>query len=223
MIEYLDIYHNQRARRQLREHKWYRQDTDQATATMTEFTTSLTAPRHSADNVQVLMAHARRYGMDIMVIKSSAVQFLGGANAQMAMDQAFPPDWLEKFQQAVEMSMALKTRREISDQGESATLHFWRDCVAVPKFQGVYEVSTGRRMTNRREIIERIWSWGFPTLRGRPLSVGQIMHSGSPKQLQQARKLYDEYYLYRDRTEVAKKICQIYTSIRRYYAWPGDW
>jgi hypothetical protein len=223
MIEYLDIYHNQRARRQLQERRWYREDTDRAAATMTEFTTSLTAPQHSADNVQVLMEHARRYDIDIMVIESSAVQFLGQGNAQMAMDQAFGPDWLRKFRKDLDLTMTLQPRREISDLGESATLNFWRDCVTVPKSQGVYEVSTGRRMTNRREIIERIWSWGFPTRRGRPLSVGQIMNSGSPKQLQQARHLYDEYCRHQGRTEMAKKICQIYTSIRRYYAWPGDW
>jgi len=223
MIEYLNIYHNQRARRQLQARYWYNSTPDRSAATMAEFTTSLTAPQHSAGNVQVIVEHARRYDMDIMVIESNSIQFLARANARVALDQAFSPDWRQQFQQDMELDSVLQVRSEDSDLGQSARLHFYRDCVTVPKLQGVYEVSTGRRMTNRREIIERIWSWGFPTRRGRPLSVGQIRYSGNREELLLARDLYHQHYQRQNRSEVARKICQTYTSIQRYYAWPGDW
>ena len=220
MILYRDISDNLRARRVLKARRW---NTDGVTeARMVEFTTSKTVVTHSQHNLEWLLASAQGVPVDVLVITPNRVQMLGESTS-LAMTRAFPEAWQQQYREWNEISADIYPRCEVLETGECSSLYLYRDCITEPKTAGVYEVATGRRMTNRQEIIDRIWSWGFPTRRGRPLSVGQTRWSGTREELEAAEALYYRYYLRRDRSDVARKICQAYTSAVRDYAWPGNY
>ena len=220
MILYRDISDNLRARRVLKASRWNTDGIIQAR--MVEFTTSKTVVEHSQHNLEWLLASAQGGQVDVLVITPNRVQMLGESTS-LAMTRAFPATWQQEYREWNEISANIFPRREVLETGECSSLYLYRDCITEPKTAGVYEVSTGRRMTNRREIIDRIWSWGFPARRGRPLSVGQTRWSGTCEELRAAEELYHRYYLRRDHSEVARKICQAYTTAVRDYAWPGNY
>jgi len=220
MILYREISDNLRARRVLKSSRW---NTDGVTqARMVEFTTSKTVVEHSQHNLKWLLDCARDSKVDVLVITPNRVQMLGESTS-LAMTRAFPAAWQDEYREWNEISAMIFPRREILETGECSSLYLYRDCVTEPRTAGVYEVATGRRMTNRQEIIDRFWSWGFPARRGRPLTVGQIRWSGTREELQEAEALYYRHYLRRDTTDVAKKICQVYITAVRDYAWPGNY
>lgn len=223
MIRYQEIYQHNRANATIRGGRsWADTDSDFSRAQLTVFTTSVSAPEQSQSNLDWLLTQARRASVAIMVVEPSRVQFLGQGVAR-AMDQAFPDSWRQEYRQWCDREGWADPRYESSEEGECATIYLYRECVTVPKSQGVYEVESGRRMTRRRDIIQRFWNWGFPARRGRPLSVGQLRWTGNREELELSRRLFDQYYLRRDRSEIAKKICQAYTSTVRNYAWPDNW
>jgi hypothetical protein len=220
MIEYRDIYNNLRARRVLKASRWNTEGITEAR--MVEFTTSKTVVAHSEHNLSWLLTSAQGGQVDVLVITPNRVQMLG-QDTTAAMARAFPAAWQDEYREWNEISANIHPRCEVLETGECSSLYLYRDCVTEPRTAGVYEVATGRRMTNRHEIIDRIWSWGFPTRRGRPLSVGQTRWSGTRAELEAAEELYYRHYLRRDCSEVAKKICQAYTTAVRDYAWPGNY
>jgi hypothetical protein len=220
MILYREISDNLRARRVLKAPHW--SDDNLTEARMVEFTTSKSVVEHSQHNLEWLLTSAQGGQVDVLVITPNRVQMLGQSTS-LAMTRAFPAAWQQEYREWNEISTDIFPRCEVLETGECSSLYLYRDCITEPKLAGVYEVATGRRMTNRREIIDRIWSWGFPTRRGRPLSVGQTRWSGTREELEAAEELYHRHYLRRDRSDVARKICQIYTSAVRDYAWPGNY
>ena len=220
MILCRDIYDNLRARRVLKARRWNTEGITEAR--MVEFTTSKTVVEHSQHNLAWVLASAQGGLVDVLVFTPNRVQMLG-QDTTAAMSRAFPEAWQQEYCDWNEISGSIAPRREVLETGESSSVYLYRDCVTEPKISGVYEVATGRRMTNRQEIIDRIWSWGFPTRRGRPLTVGQVRWSGTREELRDAEALYHRYYLRRDRSDVAKKICQAYTTAVRDYAWPGNY
>lgn len=220
MILYRDISDNLRARRVLKGSRW---NTDGVTqARMVEFTTSKTVVEHSQHNLEWLLAAAQGGQVDVLVMTPNRVQMLG-ENTTTAMIRAFPEAWQDEYRAWNEISANIQPRREVLDTGECSSLYLYRDCITEPKISGVYEVATGRRMTNRQEIIDRMWAWGFPARRGRPLTVGQTRWSGTREELRVAEDLYNRHYLRREHSDVARKICQIYTTAVRDYAWPGNY
>jgi hypothetical protein len=215
MIQYQEIYQHNRARQSLRT------DRRDAEARLIEFTTAQSAPQQSESNIAEIISTAQAHWTDLVVIHTNQVQFLGG-HSRDALETVFPESWLAEYRDWRETSVREFARHEESDQGVCSSIWLYSDCITVPQFQGVYEVATGRRMTRRREIIERFWQQGFAARRGRPLSVAELRWTGNREELTLARELYDQHYLRRYQSDVAKKICQIYTSTVRYYTWPGN-
>jgi len=222
VIQYQEIYQYTVADRHLRQHSWHKDRDDQERHKLVKFTTSQSAVEHSECNRDWLLDCARTGGADLVVMDRSRVQFLG-LTATASVSRAFPDTWVDQYRSWSGIESSCDARLENSDQGQVASVYFFRDCVALPKFAGVYDVASGQRLTNRREIIQRFWTWGFPAQRGRPLNVGQIRWSGTRQELQTAYALYNQHYLRRTRSAVARKICQAYTSTVRDYAWPGNW
>jgi len=216
MIQYQEIYQHNRARQNLRN------DWRDSESRLVEFTTAQSAPDQSQANIAEIIATARTHAVDLAVIHVNRVQFLGGSAPQV-MEALFPESWLAGYRDWSDISVRENKRTEDSDLSLCSTIWLYRDCITVPKFQGVYEVTTGRRITNRREIIERFWQQGFAARRGRPLSVAQLRWTGSREELELARQLYDQHYLRRYKSDTAKKICQVYTTAVRYCAWPNNW
>lgn len=224
MIRYEDIYAFNQAHRCLRNRRrwWGDTEQDRSQAQLTLFTVTKTAPADSQHNLEHLLARARKHDVDILVFCGSKIQMLGTA-ARQAMKDSFNDKWIAQFDQWMDITHGVEISQDAGEVGECATLHVWRQCFTDPDHAGVYEVKTGRRMTSRRGIIERFWHWGFPALRGRPLTVGRPRWSGNKEELIELADLYYQHHERRYASEMAKKICSAYTSISRGYAWPGNW
>jgi hypothetical protein len=99
----------------------------------------------------------------------------------------------------------------------------YRASLCLREHQGVYDVATGRRLTNRREIIERMWRLGFAAQRGRPLSIARTRWTGNREELTEVADLAERHWNRRNTSDVAKKLVSAWRSINRYAAWPGSW
>jgi hypothetical protein len=97
------------------------------------------------------------------------------------------------------------------------------DWLCVPKHQGIYRVSDGRRITNRQEIIESFWQYGFAARRGRPLTIAGQRWVGDRDEIEHISNLEQQYRLRDRRSEIANRIVNTYRSLIRYAAWPGHW
>ena len=93
----------------------------------------------------------------------------------------------------------------------------------MQEHQGIYDVATGRRLTNRREIIERMWALGFAAQRGRPLLIARVRWTGNRQELEHVTQLAQQYWDRRHQSDMAKKMVSAFRSINRYAAWPGAW
>jgi hypothetical protein len=112
---------------------------------------------------------------------------------------------------------------EATDRGSMTGFYSYRACLCLKEHEGVYDVQSGRRLTNRRDIIERMWALGFAANRGRPLAFAKLRWTGSREELELITELADRYWNRRYESEAAKKMVSAYTSINRYAAWPGAW
>lgn len=223
MIQYQDIHQHLRATELLRgDTRWLQEEQRQA-STLIQFTTSTSAPQHSQHNLAWILGLAREHGVDIAVIKSCSVQFLGDHRVIEALRQVFPVSWVQEYQDYSGQSYGGSMRSDSTALGTYAGIYLYSNCLVMPQHQGVYNIATGTRLRQRRAIIQEFWDRGFATRRGRILGVAETRWTGSREELQAARQLYDQYYLRRDRSAVANKICQAYTSTVRYYAWPNNW
>jgi hypothetical protein len=68
-----------------------------------------------------------------------------------------------------------------------------------------------------------MWALGFAAHRGRPLSIAKIRWTGSRQELELATQLAEQHWDRRRTSDVARKLCSVFTSINRYAAWPGAW
>lgn len=189
---------------------------------LTLFSETSRAVADSRENFDNLMSVARKTGSELLIITRHKIQFLGQTQSNIIQQQILPQSWVEEFQEWTDTTRSMDLDVQLSES-ECATLRPWRNCFALKENQGIFEVRTGTRLTNRRDIIERFWQHGFAAWRGRPLTVASIRWSGSRDELQEATDLADRYWNRRHTSDVAKKFCQTYTAINRYAAWPGAW
>ena len=111
--------------------------------------------------------------------------------------------------------------RDDTDVGSASSITYHQAPFAVKEHAGVYDCATGEKITNRREIIQRMWNLGFASQRGRPLTVARNVWSGTRQDLVRAEEIYNEFR--GKNTDPARKLCSVYTSAARHYAWPGTW
>ena len=186
------------------------------------FSETSRAMADSRENFDNLIKVARRAGSELLILTQHKIQFLGQLDSGRIQHEVLPQDWVQEFQEWTDSNHPMSLDVHLS-RTECATLRPSRNCFTLKENQGIFEVATGRRLTNRRNIIERFWQQGFAAWRGRPLTVASIRWSGTSDELQEITDLADRYWSRRHTSDVAKKICQTYTSINRYAAWPGAW
>ena len=194
--------------------------------TLSLFTLSPEAERDSKANFDLVMATARHYGQTLLCIKPTQIQVAGTGDSgrtQAVADALFPKDWIKSYEEWIDSSHGGRPRLEQSLLGEVCEFYTYRPAFCLRGQQGVYDVATGRRLTNRREIIERMWDLGFAAQRGRPLSIARIRWTGQRDELEEISELADRYWNRRYTSEAAKKLVSAWRSINRYAAWPGSW
>ena len=188
------------------------------------FTLEPEATKHSEHNFALIMDTARHCQQDLVVFKPEQVQIAGtGDGSHAAADRLFPASWLREYEQWIDTTYPIGYRMDSSGQGSCSEFYTYRLAMCLRKHQGVYDVASGRRLTNRREIIERMWRLGFAAQRGRPLSVARTKWTGNREELQEIADLADRHWNRRNTSEAAKKLVSVWRSINRYAAWPGSW
>jgi len=193
---------------------------------MTVFTFGKQAKDDSEHNLQRCLTVAREYEQDLVIIAENRIQVAGGTGSgrhELAARALFPTAWLDEYNDWLEGSSPVCARLHDSRHGEFLDFYSWRRSLCVKEHQGVYDVATGKRLTNRRNIIERMWAMGFAAHRGRPLTIAKPQWCGEREELEEITELAERFWPRRGKSEVAKKIVSTYTSINRYCAWPGAW
>lgn len=193
---------------------------------MLNFTFGLKAEQHSQENLQRCLEVAREYKQDLVVIKDNQIQI--GSNTPSGRHRSvakrlFSESWIEEHNKWLDSTNRIQPRFENSRHGEYMEFYTYRHCLFLTEHQGIYDVATGRRLTNRREIIERMWNMGFAAVRGRPLSLAKMRWTGEREELEEITELADRYWNRRSQSDAAKKLVSVYRSINRYAAWPGAW
>jgi hypothetical protein len=230
MIGYERIYEINRVRRRLKQDRYggYFGTTDHTRDgdRLQEFTLGPAAVAQSQANLDTCLAIAREYEQDLVVIKPYVIQIAGSTGSgrsELVAGRLWPRQWLVEHSRWLDGSGPTAPSLDATEQGEVAAFYSYRACLCLNEHQGVYEASTGRRLTNRRDTIQRIWDLGFAAVRGRPLAIARTRWTGTRAELETITQLADRYWTRKHSSEAAKKMVSAYTSINRYAAWPGAW
>ena len=226
MLTYQTIYDVAKAQQRVKRgtYRWesdsYSLDTDQ----LFLFTYKDRGLLDSKNNLDQIIDLARSHKQNLVLIKSHTVQVAGSAptHAQV-MAELFPTSWLEEHRTWLDYSTTPKPEIDLTTRGGVMGFYSYRACLCLDEHQGVYDVATGNRLTNRRDTIQRIWDLGFAAQRGRPLSIAKPRWTGTREDLEEITALADRHWDRRRNSEVSKKLTSAYTSINRYAAWPGAW
>ena len=232
MLHYKTIYQANKLARRLKNNRYggyYGRDHNRESDTLALFTIEPVAQQESLGNLEQIMSVARKHGQRLVVFKPDQIQVAGHYNLsdpeenQAIADSLFPEDWLEDYRIWLDSRSKMLPTVQASQAGKSINFHSWRRCLAWTGHQGVYDVDTGRRLTNRRDIIERMWALGFAAQRGRPLSIASIRWTGEREELVELVALAERHWARANHSEMARKMVSAYRSINRYAAWPGAW
>ena len=192
------------------------------------FTCEKNAKEESEHNLQQLKAKAQEIESPVLILKGNEIIFAGTEYAVASTDLT-SDEWLDDFE-ANRKSKYYSARpfwtHQVSeyDRHEFSMSAYGSDYIFTrPPQCGFYLVDEDKKLTNRREQIQTLWNLGFVARRGRPITVGNVRHCGTPSDVQLATDLAQRFWKRRCDSEVAKKACQIYTSINRDFCWPGSW
>lgn len=230
MLRYEHIHEVTNARRRLGDSRrnryaWRQDGRTRDADQLSLFTFEAQALADSADNLEFLLATARAHDQRYVVLTDSKIQIAGTGSMDPVADRMAPSAWCQDFSEWLDEGQLTTAvpAVEHTTRGGVAILQTWRHCFCLREHQGVYEVSTGRRITNREQIIRAFWDLGFATWRGRPYSIAKLRWSGEREELEELTALAGRYWRNMSRTDVARKIVSAYRSINRYVAWPGSW
>lgn len=227
-IKNIHAYNEAGERLRRRYYNWINSDGDEArrTDTLTEFTFRTHAFLDSSANLENLLELGRTSGVRMLVFKPKTVQFVADSDSVTAawysvFSESQLRDWEDLIGKNREYYATFATWRDNTDAGSASMITHYQAPFGVKEHAGVYDCATGERITNRREVIQRAWDLGFACKRGRPLTIARNRWSGSREDLVRAEEIYNEF---RDsQSEPARKLCSVYTSAARHYAWPGTW
>ena len=193
------------------------------------FTADKQSKAESERNLDQLKQKAEELDMPVLVVRSSEIQFVGTQTA-VATTDIYSEQWIQRITDYFDNNRSYFGKpfctHTVTDQETHAyTMYCYGHdaCFARSSQTGFYNIEQDRKVTDRREQIQMLWDLGFVARRGRPVGVGLERHSGSTEEVAEITRLASKHWHRRGRSEVADKICSAYTSVNRYYAWPGSW
>lgn len=193
------------------------------------FTCDKEAKLESIRNLDRMKQKAEEIEAPVLVVKGDNIQLVGTELA-VTPTELVDQEWIDRVTEYFDKrnyysSKPFWTHHESSLGTQAYSLHtYGSDATFARSPQtGFYLIDEDRKVTDRREQIQLLWDLGFVARRGRPVSVGWERHSGSPEEIAMITRQAKDMWHRRGYSEVADKICSIYTSINRYYAWPGSW
>lgn len=197
-------------------------ETDQ----LTVFTLGTAAATDSRHNLDWLLKLGTKYDQQYLIFTDRKIQMLGEiyTHTDVVMNRLAPTAWQQEFEDWGERGLGrVRKHAERTGLGGLAQINTYKRCWAATQDQGVYEVSTGKKITNRRDIIQAFWDLGFASLRGRPLTVATMAMAGERCDIELVQDLAEQNWHKRDYSEAARKMCSNFTSLNRVAAWPGAW
>ena len=221
--ENVKVYSEARERYTRSRYGWRSDSHTRDSDRMLMFTTERRAQEESLLNLEHFKTLARAYNMRYLVTNRVKIQFVGHDHLELVRQVIARDAWNEEYKKENHghgMDMSIDT----TDSGGVLHVRAYNHGLMLKEQYGVYDLGEDRKITNRKEIIQRFWDYGFAAWRGRPPTVAQLRWSGPREHLEDLTRLADRYWKYDNgRNEVAKKICSAYRSINRYAAWPGAW
>lgn len=223
MLAYQNIHATHDAAQRMRSgYRWNSSQHTRESDAVLLFTVGTKAQEDAVHNLEFLLTTGKKHGASHLILHDNKIQFLAH-NADNGLEQdVLPRSWTEEF---CEWLGSNRINFSVQDSGHAHCHSFrtWRHAFATHKTHGVYDLDTGTRLTNRQEIVQRMWDHGFAAWRGRPMSVADIAWSGARPELEELTAIADRHWPRRNHSNMAKKMCSAYTAINRYAAWPGAW
>lgn len=226
MLKYQEIYDIQQVRRRLKRGRYggfYGHNHTADGDRLHEFTHAPAAVAASAHNLDFCLETARAHDQTLLVIKPYTIQTAGPGRNGRVKDVLFTDEWRRVHGVWLDTTSLVSAQIEATDRGIMVGFYSYRACLCLREHEGVYDVASGRKLTNRRNIIERMWDLGFAANRGRPLAFAKLRWTGTREDLELITELAEQHWSRRHASEVSKKLVSAYTSINRYAAWPGAW
>lgn len=213
-----------------RSHYWVKPSQDEVNGWRLQmFTVDKESKQESKRNLDRLKQKAEEIDAPILIVKQNNVQLVGteyGIPTTDLIDQEWMDDVAEYFDRKnFYSSKPFWTHHESSHGNQAYSLHTYGADALFSRSPdtGFYLMSEDRKVTDRKEQIQLLWDLGFVARRGRPVCVGWERHSGSCEEIAMITRQAKQMWHRKGHSEVADKLCSIYTSINRYYAWPGSW
>jgi len=190
-----------------------------------QFTVQKTAQEHSVQNQKEILSRAEELSIPTVLITPRVIQFLG--NDAVIADEIMTEAQLKSFDNSDNQWTSSNWRSEVSDQGvECLELNLsYENYAVLPSEQGFFQYTDNKfeRIKNRYTQIETLWDYGFPSKRGRPLTIGRTSHSGTKREIVQLVDWLKNLKQINSGSEIKYKVQQIYNTLNRQYAWPEHW
>lgn len=193
---------------------------------LTVFTLGRAATEDSAHNLAWLLKLADKYDQQYLVFTDRKIQMVGElyTHSDAVLNSLQPRAWREEFEDWGEHGLGrVRGHSERTGLGSLAQILTYKRCWALAQDQGVYDVGNGKKITNRRDVIQGFWDFGFAALRGRPLTVAPMSISGERCDIEAVTELADLNHHRCGFSEAARKMYSNFTSLNRVAAWPGAW
>ena len=220
---HIDTYNRARHRLKRNRYGWHSDENTRESDRLTLFTVETHAREESEHNLRYLLSVGQQYGARYMAINDQKIQYVSKKDVSFLESEIVGTEW---YRARVENDESWNKPNSTTDEnwlGQCLHFRVYRHDLVISEHHGVYDLETGKRMTNRRGIIQALWEYGFATWRGRPPSVATIRWSGNREELEELTDLYQRHQRRMYVSDVAKKMTSAYNSISRYAAWPGTW
>ena len=209
--------------------KWPTSSYDPAADKLSIFLLDEQVKAESQENLEKLFSVGKSCGADKIIFTPKVIQLLG---THLDCDKAFNLLGGEQLQADIREAIAPgrhwhgsypRWRTDVSNQGACLTLHGFMQIFTGRQKTGIYDVTTKKRITNRRQIIDDFWQRGFVARRGTPLIVAALLDSGTSDEIAEITMLYNKYCGKRPYTNLARRHITTYSTTVRRFAWPGSY
>ena len=191
MLEFKNIcYYNYSGKKR----RYYGVDKDVlANQTLLRFTLSEDAKQESNGNRNSVLEIAKKYNAKFVSIYGLGFQIIG-TSENVTVNEFKTSESLNEFREwqsrtawPDDPELVIKMITIPSEfQLNTYSYHFGHDSnLFLSDDNGFYNVDTGNKITNRRQIVSELWKLGWLTARGKPLRVPYQYESSTPTQLQQ--------------------------------------
>ena len=190
-----------------------------------QFTVQKAAQDQSVQNQKEILWRAQALNIPTVLITPKVMQFIG--NNDVGTDEIMTDEQLKKFDTSENHWCRSSWRSEVSSEGyQCLELNLnYENYAVLSSEQGFFKFKDNKfeRIKNRHTQIEMLWDYGFPSKRGRPLTVGRTSHSGTKLEIVQLVAWLEKLRMLNSGSEIQYKTQQIYNTLNRHYAWPEHW